>query len=181
MRTFRNLTLILLLAAGATLCLATSKRLEGKKLQTPKVKNSSPLVLRKGKKDNPGGVAWVKENVNNQGCFADQRADFAMWILVQNPTKTAVLLSQKDSFVIINKKKYRLTRAMFRYEVNGKAEFVETLPPGKDGTLMVSASSILPKEHIKKVDRAVLKLITSQGRLTLSFDDIKKIPMERSH
>jgi len=180
----RNFSFIALLAVGAVLSLATSKTLSGKQLVDPRVQNTTPLELLKPEKDTDKSKrvqrVWVKENVNNQGCFADQRADIAMLIPVRNPSSVSVLLYEEKSSITVDGEEYPISKMHFRYVSSEGSQFEPALPPDTEGSLFVSAQSIFSKEKIKKIDEIRIAIHTSGGLISYSFDGIRDLPMERS-
>ncbi len=180
----RNFSLVALLAVGAVLSLATSKTLSGKQLVDPRVQNTTPLELPKPEKDTDKTKrvhsVWVKENVNNQGCFADQRADIGMLISVRNPSSVSVVLYEEKSRIIVDGEEYPITKMHFRYTSSEGRQFELALPPDTEGSLFVSAQSIFSKEKMKKIDEIRIAIHTSGGSIMYSFDGVRDLPMERS-
>lgn len=178
----RKPALIAMLTIAGMLSFATSKTLSGKKLVNPRVINTTPLELPDPDADpeNNSHTIWVRENVNNQGCFADQRADVSLSVHVRNPTNKHVVLYEEKSSVTVDGLEYPLTSIQFRYSTPEGSKFEPALPPSTEGTLLLEASSIFHKKKMKDVDVINLDIQTSGGLISYTFQDIRELPMERT-
>jgi hypothetical protein len=160
------------------LCVGTSKTLTGKKLRTPKTRVADGIEPVPSPEKGNEPTIWLRENVNNQGCLADQVLDFDLRIPVRNVSKRAVELSTDNVTLRVDGKKKKLDKVSFRLPDEKGARYVSTLQPGDQGVLFVNGRSILPKKRLEEVERIELIFSTEQGKSKLTFEDVKKAPVQ---
>ncbi len=168
---------VLLLVTAAVVCLGTSKRLLGKKLTKPKIHATEGVTLI----GEP--LALLKENTNNQGCFASQRVDFVLRAQVRNVSKHALSTQPNNVRLTMGfeskQKEYSVTEAFFRVrDAQGLFRRSATLAPNAKGTLHVSARSILAKKAAAKVRWLRLIVNLSSATLQLEYRDIQNLKLE---
>lgn len=171
----RHWTRACLLVMAALVCLGTSKRLFGKKLVSPRIQ-APPGVTVIGEPK-----AALKENVNNQGCFAKQRIDFVLSVDIRNGTGAALRVHPDwiQATVGFEKKQqtFRVQTARFLVGVGVDKKQLgdgKTLAPGTQCTLQVQALAILPKKRLEDVRWVRLSADLRGARLELEFRDIQK-------
>ena len=163
-----------LLAGAAMLALGTSKKLYGKKLVKPRIA-SEPGITVKGEPR-----AWIKEDVNNQGCFAKQRLDFQLAADLRNGTAEPLTVKPATIRLRVDGKVVPIHHAHF-YVQSGpmkESKRATTLPAGAEGALWVVADRVLSKKRLKAINRAQLTVPLGRHTLRFVFDQIKQQPVE---
>lgn len=186
----RALPRLFVLGWAATLSVGTSKRLYGKKLKSPRDPLSRRLRIlaadkeqKKGEPKRPEGSVWLKENVNNQGCFADQVLDFDLRLPVRNASAETLVCTEENVTLRVDGEAKKVDNVSFRLAGEKRAgpRYDSKLSAGERGVLVVTAQSILPKKRLKKVDEIVLTFGEECGGAELTFEDIKGIPVRPAH
>ncbi len=174
----RHWTQVVLLAMAALACLGTSKTLFGKKLIAPRIQ-APPGVTVIGKP-----TAALKENVNNQGCFARQQIDFALRVEIRNETDAALRVHPDWIQVVLGFEKqqqtFRVLTARFLVTDAQKKQIGDgkTLAPATQGTLLVRAPAIFSKKRLKQVRWVRLSADLRGARLVLEFRNIDQLKTE---
>jgi len=168
---------VLLFAMAALACLGTSKSLIGKKLVSPRIQAPSGVTVV----GTP--AATLRENVNNQGCFARQRVDFELRAEIQNKTRAALRVHPDWIKVVVGFEKqqqtFRVVSAHFRVvDAEKKQVDDKTLASAARGSLLVRAPAIFSKKRLKNVRWIRLDVDLHGSRLVLEFRDIEKLKTE---
>jgi len=169
-----------LLALAALLAVGTSKTLHGKKLAAPHPEAPATLKL-----EGPP-EAWLAEDVNNQGCFSDQVLNLSVRIPVRNVGAAPLEIKPETVALTIDGRTFPVRRAQFAYprkppkESSQGRRYGSTLPPDTPGELFIAALSVLPKEKLKSVKRARLRVPLGEGigALRLDFPSIERRPVQ---
>ncbi|MFH2006873.1 MAG: hypothetical protein ABI333_09845 [bacterium] len=162
----RQLLQTTLLVTAVVLSLGTSKTLFGKQLGQPRVEPIPGIVVE------DKSQVWLKENVNNQGCFASQRIDFLATLKVRNTSAQPLRVAAPAIELSLNGQRKTVERATFFHQEAGQKYPTrgDTLPAGARGELVLFASSVCAKNQLKKVRTVTVKVPLSVGTLRFSFD-----------
>lgn len=160
--------------------LGTSKPLAYKRGTGKLAKTAAGLTAKQGPS------FFVGENVNNQGCFVEQRLDLRVEVALKNAGKEAVTLAEKDATLTVGKQRFPIKRQYWsgaKHSRRHKALRTFTLPPGQTTTVRLEAYSFVAISKLpwKQIDRVEVSwpLGAKRGALKLRIDGLKALPLRK--
>lgn len=162
-----------LMATAMTLALGTSKVLHGKRLVPPRPE-LPPAVRLEGQLE-----AWLRENVNNQGCFSRQWLDFTVQMTLSNTGQDPLTVDPRSTSLTVDGRRFPVETATFTLRGKGAegTQSSPTLPGGARGELYVRTSRLLPKSALESVREARLIIPLGRGAIRLAFPAIGELPV----
>lgn len=168
------LLLALVLAAG----LGTSRPLRHKQARGVVVSTPEALSV-------PARPRFrVGENVNNQGCFGDERLDLAVRFAARNTGSKAITIAEKAARVVVDGRSFPIKR---RY-VGGPQKYERPTPlrtyaigPGQTRQVAIEAYSFVSLDDVElsQLDRVEVVVPLAAGKLRLRLTGLEALPLRR--
>ncbi len=156
------------------LLLATSKPLATKEL------TGSAEEIPDGLSITEEPTAVFGENVNNQGCFADQRLDLRVHAHVRNDGDQDVTIREGDAQILIDGREQPLEP--HTYSIGGERSVIPfedyVIAPGDETEVTVYSYSFMPADDFDTVDRIEVSLPVGDQHLRLVFSEVRSVETE---
>lgn len=153
------------------LLMGTSRPLDYKPLKGEAVEIPESLAVLEAPEGNLG------ENVNNQGCFADQVLDLQVSVEVRNEGGSTVIIEEEQTRLFIN----GVEESMKEYQVTssgverGQAFRTYEIEVGDEERLVLQSTAFLPNEALESTQEIEVVVPLGEEELRVVFEDVDEV------